>query len=75
MRPAIAWLLRQVPVRFRQYGGVDDPFFAFGRFECIPFVAEQFDQRVRRTNRAIDHDMRNVDALRAEFGVQLRWLM
>lgn len=69
MRPAIAWLLRKVPIRLCDIGRISDTVFALHRFERFELVTKQFAQSVRRIDCAIDYDMGDVNALRAEFRV------
>ena len=70
MRPAIARLVGEVPVRLRQGCGIDNAIGTFCRLEAIEFVTQQLAQCVRGINRAINHHVRDMDTLRGEFGVQ-----
>ena len=70
MRPAIARLLRQMPIGLGQVSRIDHAIIAFGCLERFPITAQHLAQSLWRIDRSIDQNMRCVNALRAKFGIE-----
>ncbi len=70
MRPAIAWLLGNVPISLRNRGRVEHAVRSLRCFISFELVTQHPPQRVGRIDRSIDHKMCDMHALGCEFGIE-----